>query len=588
MAPATSAWLKTAVYHCPINGSSQPTPSKPPSQRTHYITQVPQSPSVSQRSRPGAASQSHPDDFVQDSLENHHPAPARQPSTFLDFLKQSGPTENTQPVNASCEQVPDTSHRQSQDQIIEQDSIEGLSPKNLASESHTVEEASVQVQVPPPAHLPSQDNTADIPIQTQSLSSPQKQATTEDLTQAHISLHTEPDDNDDDDGEEEEEEIQDCIVVRSRPATSPAADFDTRKSTESSAGVSSVSRKKEDIYGANPVNRTGFSHPNISATTGITTPSMPPKTSTTKGTKSASQNRKAASTTSKKSSKPAPPLPDIVNEGETSSTSILQKLRAGGISQANTTRQISEAMPKVVPGTETSQKSSTRPVQAPAKKPATKSSQQHQSRPPALSTKEPSWGAEPPEDRDEFDFSPDPVAPKRPAVPWRPEEEKVKAMKTTKSTAASLSLGKKSNKSQPKKKATKASESDEDDDDEEYSALKMYKSKTTTATRASTRSQTQMVTKNDGLNVSTRNTTASNATQKDVSVSRKTAPSHKGEEIEDFEDSVTHINSGGAASPQLTTLFPPAKPPANKQTKTRRMTEKEAKLMHDAISSPDQ
>ena len=50
----------------------------------------------------------------------------------------------------------------------------------------------------------------------------------------------------------------------------------------------------------------------------------------------------------KKSSKPAPPLPDIVNQGETSSTSILQKLRAGGTSQANTTRQTSEAMPEVV------------------------------------------------------------------------------------------------------------------------------------------------------------------------------------------------------------------------------------------------
>lgn len=580
MAPATSAALKTAVYHCPINASSDPTPVKPPSQKAQYITQVPKSPSVSQPSHPRAASQNHPDDFVQDSLDNHPSAPAPQPSIFLDFLKQSGPIEITQPVDPLCDQRLTASPLQSQAQVSSQRSVEGLPPKYLPSENHTIEEDSVQA--PPPAHLPSQDITADNPAKIQSRTSSQRQIITEDLTQAHTLVHTELDDNDND------EETQDCVTVRARPATPSAAKLDTCESTKSSAGVSSVSRRTEDIYGATPANRPGFSHPNISVATGITTPSMPPKTSTTKGTKSASQSRKAASTTSKKSSKPAPPLPDIVNQGETSSTSILQKLRAGGTSQANTTRQTSEAMPKVVPRTETSQKSSTRPVQASAKKPATKSSQQRQSRSPAPSIKEPSRGAELPAGRHEFDFSPDPVAPTHAAVPWRPEEEKVKPAKVAKSKTASLSQGKKTNKRQPKTKATKASESGEDDEDEEYSAPKTYKSRTSITTRASTRAQTQTITQNDGLNVSTRKVTASNATRKETLVSRKTAPSRRSEEIEDFEDSVTHINSGGTASPRLTTLAPPAKPPAIKLTKTRSMTEKEAQLMHDAVSSPNQ
>jgi hypothetical protein len=245
-------------------------------------------------------------------------------------------------------------------------------------------------------------------------------------------------------------------------------------------------------------------------------------------------------------------------------------------------------MPKVVSGTETSQKSSVRPIQAPTNKPATKSAQHRQGRPPVPSTKELSRGAELPEGRDEFGYSPDPVASKRPAVPWHPEDEKVKPTKTTKPTGASLSLSKKSSKSQPKKKAAKVLERDEDDDDEEYSAPKTYKSKTTITTRASTRAQTQTVTENDGPNVSTRKTTASNTTRKELFMSRKTAPSHRGEEIEDFEDSVTHINSGSAASPQPTILSSTAKPTASKQKKTRRATEKEAQLMRDAISSPDQ
>lgn len=578
MAPATSVGLKTAVYHCPINASSDPTPVKPPSQKTQYITQVPESPSVSQRSRAGAASQSHPDDFVQDSLENHPPAPPaphRQPSTFLDFLKQSGPTENTQTANATCDQVSIASCRASHDQIIDQGSIEGFSPKHLSSENHITEEDSVQV--PPPAHIPFQDITADIAVTTQARTSSQRQAITEDLTQTHIPVQIEPEGND------YNEEIEDCIVVRSRPATPPVGP-NTRKGTNSSADVSSASQRIEDIYGATPVNHTGFSCPDVSATTGFTTPSMPPKTSTTKGTTSASQSQKATSTSSKKSSKHAPPLPDIVNQGETSSTSVLQKMRAGGTSQANTTRQALEGMPRVVAGTETSQKSSTRPVQAPA----TKSSQRRQGRPPAPSTTEPSHGAELPAGRGEFDLSPDPVAATRSAAPWRPEEGKAKPTKTTKPTSVSLPQSKKSSKSQPKRKAAKASESSGDDKDEEYSAPKSYKSRTAFTTRASTRAQTQTITKDRGINISARTVTASNVTPDRMPVSRKTASSHRGEEIEDFEDSVTHINSGGAASPQLTTLSQPAKPRATKPTKTRRMTEREAQLMHDAISSPDQ
>ncbi|KAH0387141.1 hypothetical protein KCU92_g1994, partial [Aureobasidium melanogenum] len=575
MAPPPPAGLKTAVYRCPINASSNPTPLKPPSQKTQYITQVPRSPSVSQRFRPSTASQTHSDDFVQDSLEQHPSAPARQPSTFLDFLKQSGHVENSQPADTLCEEDPIASRLQSQSQAVAQGSIEGLSPKHLPSENHTIEDS---VQVPLPTYLPSQGTTVDIADGTERRTPSQTQAITEHLTRAHTHVHTDPDDDD--------EKIQDCITVRPRPAT-PPAELSVRKGTNGSASVSSASRRSEDIYSVTPLNCAGFLHPNISATTAYTTPSMPPKTSTTKGTTSASQGRKAASTASKKSSKPAPPLPDIVNEGETSSIAILRNMRAGGTSQANTTREASKAMPKVVSGTETSQKSSVRPIQAPTNKPATKSAQHRQGRPPVPSTKELSRGAELPEGRDEFGYSPDPVASKRPAVPWHPEDEKVKPTKTTKPTGASLSLSKKSSKSQPKKKAAKVLERDEDDDDEEYSAPKTYKSKTTITTRASTRAQTQTVTENDGPNVSTRKTTASNTTRKELFMSRKTAPSHRGEEIEDFEDSVTHINSGSAASPQPTILSSTAKPTASKQKKTRRATEKEAQLMRDAISSPD-
>lgn len=579
MAPPTFAGFKTAVYHCPINASSDPTPEKPPSQRAQYITQVPESPSASQRARPAAASQTRSDDLVQDSLEQHPSAPPCQPSTFLDFLEQTEPIENSQPADNSCQQDIIISRSQSQGQVIAQSSIEGSSPKHLPSQSHSIEEDSVQV--PPLAHLPSLNNTAVIADETQLRIPFQRSGTTEHLTQAHASVQTEPDHED-----EDEEEVQDCITVRSRPATPPAAEVNTRKTTNSSAGLSPVSRGSEDFYNATPLNRTGLLHPDVSATTGITTPSMPPKTSTTKGTTSTSQNRKAASTASKKSSKPAQPLPDIVNEGETSAAAVLQKMRAGGNSQANTTRQASKAMPEAVPRAETSQKSSARPRQAPAKKSAPKPAQQRQSQPPVPSTKEPSRRDELPDGRGEFDFSPDPVTSTRPAVPWHPEEGKVKSTKITKSTAASA-LSKKISKSQPKKKATKAPESDEDDDDEEYSAPKTSKSRTTITTRASTRAQTRTTMKNDGPNVSTRNTKASNATQKELPVSRKSAPSHREEEIEDFEDSVTHINSGGAASPQPTALSTPAKPLAAKQTRTRRITEKEAKLMHDAVSSPD-
>ncbi|KAK6002308.1 hypothetical protein QM012_001946 [Aureobasidium pullulans] len=579
MALATSAGSKTAVYHCAINASSDPTPLKPPSQKTQYITQVPESPSISQRARPIAASQSHSDDFVQDSLDHHPPAPARQPSTFLVFLKQSGPTEDSQPANASCEQSPIASHPQSQGLVIVQSPLKESPSKQLSSQNQIIEEDSVQI--PPPAHLLSQKNTTGIPVKPQSWIPFQRQANTEERSQAHTPSRTEPDDDDDD------EETQDCIVVRSRPASPPAARFGTRKTTKSPAGLSSVSRSSENIYDTTPLSRTGLSHPNVSATTGFTTPSMPPKVSTTKGTTSTSQSRKAASTASKKSSKAAPPLSNIINEGETSSAALLRNRKAGGVIQANTTRQGSEAVPKTVPGTKTSQKSAAHPVQAPASRTAMKSAQQGQSRPPAASTNEPSREAELPESRGEFDFSPDPVTTKRAAVPWRPEEGKVKPAKIPKSTAASLSLGKKSSKSQPKKKATKASESEEDNDDAEYSAPRTYKSKTYITTRASTRAQTQSVTQNDELNVSTRNTVASKTTRKQLPMSLKAASSRREEEIEDFENSITHINSGGAASPQPATESPPAKPLAMKQAKTRRMTEKEAQLMHDATSSPN-
>jgi hypothetical protein len=102
----------------------------------------------------------------------------------------------------------------------------------------------------------------------------------------------------------------------------------------------------------------------------------------------------------------------------------------------------------------------------------------------------------------------------------------------------------------------------------------------------------------------------SDVTRIEKRVSRKPTPSDR-EKIEDFEDSVTHINSNGADEPRLATQAQPAKRPAVKiakpptvesaktpaaeaaeapaveSAKPRRKTERETQLFN-AISSPIQ
>lgn len=550
MAAAVPAELSQAKYYCPIHASQNPTPAKPPFQKAqHSVTQVPRSPSLSQRTVPDHLSQKDSESIVHDSLEYRPPAPAPPPIPVFDFLEQSVPINNGQLERDSYDEKAIPLNPPAQSPVVTQSPVEAPSHEHPPSEHHTIEEDPIQLP-PKDRSLPEKDATSKDPGKTQLPISFQNHAVSAKQTLAQRPVYTESDDD---------EKIQDCITIRSQPATAPIEPEATRT----------------------PLARSAFSQPNVTAITGLVAPSMSPKASTTKPTTHASQTRKSASTTSRKSSKPAASLPDIVNQGETSAVAILRQRKSGGTSQTNTTRQASEVEPAAVPRSRASQNNSARQSQAPVKKSVVKSTtkpaQQRQTQPQKLSIKQPSRRIEAPEGRSEFSMSPDVVD--QPAELQRPEKEKSKPTKPTRTVAPS----KKGSKSQSKNKVTKAADTDEDDD-EDYTP-KAYKSAGATTTRAKTRARTQKANKDDGLNLSIQDMTTSDAPQMEKHASRKPASSDR-EEIEDFEDSVTHINSGGAAGPRNASQAQPAKPAAVEEAKPRRRTDKSTQLMA-AIFSPD-
>jgi len=573
MASAVPAELSQAKYHRPIHGSHNPTPVKQPIQKTlHSITQVPRSPSISQRPLLDHVLQKDSESIVHDSLEYRPPAPACPPRPLLDFLEESVPIETRQLEAVSSEKEVIALGPSAQPPVIAQSSLEVPLCEHSSSADHAIEEDSIQV-----LHQNfffEKNTTPGVLGKYQLRTSSSRHAVTVNETQAHSPVHTDTDS--DDDGEE----IQDCITVRSQPID-PPAEFSSRVAKTPNK-VPSAFREVEQNQSATPLESTESFHLDVTAPTSLTTPSMPPKRSTTKAT--TSQPKKSAGTTSKKSSKPAPPLPDIVNQGETSAVAILRQRKAGGTSQSNTTKQASAAALEAIPKTGTSQKTSARPPQNPAAKSSikttTKPTQQQSQK---LPTKQPARKIETPADRGEFELSPDPDV-EQSAQPSRLEKGKSKQTKATKTVAAS----KKGDKSQSKKQAAKAPDTDRDDDDEDYSAPKPQKSRAAPTTRASTRAQTKKANRDDGFDISTQKTTTSDAmrTEKRVSQNPSSTDREK-EEIEDFEESVTHINSAGASQSQLATRAQPAKSPALEEAKPRRKTEKETQLMMQALTSPN-
>jgi hypothetical protein len=560
MASAVPAEFTHAAYHRPIHGGHDPTPVKQLSQKAQQtVTQVPESPSVSQRTVPDRTSQKESESIVQDSLGYRPAAPGRPPTSLLDFLEQSVPLESNQLVPGSHEEqgVVFASAQSPGAQIpaIAQSSIQAPALVRSLLERHTFEEDSVQL--PPSEQLHSQSKAAPGYLGNDQLPTASQQHTVTAIqTQAHSSAYAEPDDDD-------KEEIQECITVSSQPVAPPAK-------PSSPAEAPFIPLRANSIHGATPLNQSAPSDLNVATFNSLTSPNMPPKASSTKAAKPASQARKAATTTSKKSAKSAPPVPELVNQGETSAAAILRQRKAGGTSQTNTTKQASQAVSQAVSRGTTSQKTSARPSQAATNKPGSK-----------LPPKQTSRKIEVPGARNEFEFSPDPDATDQSADVQRGKSETIRIKETT---AASMPPSK-GGKSKSKKQAAKAPDSDEDDDDGDYSAPKTNKSRTGATTQASTRAQTQKVIKHAETNVSTQRTTASNILRVEKRTSRKPVSSDR-EELEDFEDSVTHINSGGATGSQVATRAPPAKPLAVEEAKARSRTPKETQLF-EAISSPD-
>lgn len=571
MASAVPAELSQAKYYRPIHGSHNPTPVKQPSQKAlHSITQVPRSPSISQRPLLDHVSQKDPESIVHDSLEYQPPAPARPPRVLLDFLEESVPIETRQLEAVSCEKDVIALGPSAQPPVIAQSSFEVPLREHSSSADHAIEEDSFQVL---PQNLFSEKNTTPGVLGKHQLrTSSSKHAVTANETQAHSSVHVDTDS--DDDGEE----IQDCITVRSQPIDPPAKS--SSRVAKIPNKVPSAFREVEENQSATPLESTEYFHLGVTAPTSLTTPSMPPKRSTAKA--ATSQPKKSIGTTSKKSSKPAPPLPDIVNQGETSAVAILRQRKSGGTSQSNTTKQASATALEAIPKTGASQKTSARPPQIPAAKSSIKTTTkptQHESQ--RIPTKQPSRKIETPADRGEFELSPDPDV-EQSAEPSRLERGKSKQTKATKTVAPS----KKGNKSQPKKQAAKVPDTDRGDDDEDYSAPKPQKLRAAPTTRASTRAQTKKANRDDGFDVPTQNITTSDATRTEKRVSQNPGSTDREkEEIEDFEESVTHINSAGASQTQLATRVQPSKSPALEEAKPRR-SEKETQLMQ-ALTSPD-
>jgi hypothetical protein len=574
MASAVPAEFTCAAYHRPIHGGHDPTPVKQLSQKAqHTVTQVPESPSISQRTVPDRISHKDSESIVQDSLNYHPTAPARPSTSLFDFLEESVPLENNQLVPGSHKeqevvfasvQSP-ADHCPAARSPAAQTPVIAGAPSLVRSppESHTFEEDSIPL--PPSEQLHSQDKAAPAYLGLDQLPTASQQPTVAAIqTQAHSSAYAEPDDDDD------EEEIQECISVRSQPVVPPAK-------PNSPAGVPSISPGANPIYSATRPNHSAPSDLNVPTYSSSDTSNMPPKASSVKAAKPASQARKPATTTSKKSFKSAPPVPELVNQGETSAVAILRQRKAGEISQTNTTKQASQAVSQPVSRGGTSQKTSVRSSQAATNKPATKLV-------PKLPTKQTSRKIEAPGARDEFGLSPDPDAADQGADVQRPVTQKSKTAKADRTTAVSIPPSK-GGKSKSNKQAAKVADSDEDDDDEDYSAPRTTKSRAGATTRVSTRAQTQKANKPGEINVSTQRTTANDTMRVEKRTSRKSVSPDR-EELEEFENSVTHINSDGATGPRLVTRAPPAEPPAGGEAKARRRTQRETELF-EAISSPD-
>lgn len=490
MASAVPAELSQAKYHLPINGSHNPTPVKQPSQRAQdTITQVPRSPSVSQKPLPVHNSQKDSESIVHDSLEYRPPAPARPPIPVLDFLGQSGSIENQQLAGASYDKEVIEPNPSAQSPVIARSSLEVPLREHSSPEDHVIEEDSIHL--PPHKHFifekdasPEDSDKARLPT------SSQNHTVTANQNQAHNSVCLSRDGEDD-----EDEEIRDCITVRPQP-TAPPAHSENSKAPKTPTVLPSSSREVEEDQNVTPLERLASVHLDVAVTTGVSSPSMPPKGSTT-----TTQSRKSASTASKKSSKPAQPLPDIVNQGETSAVAILRQRKAGETSQSNTTKQTSNPLTEAVSRTRTSQKIPARSIQAPTSrssiKTTTKPPQQRQTQSQSVPTRQSSHKTKAPVERGEFDLPPDPDV--EPSVEL--QREKRGQAKATETAAPS----KKGRKSQSTKQTAKVSntDDDDDDDDEDYNAPKSQKARGAATTRASTRAQTKKLTKDDGLNVPT-------------------------------------------------------------------------------------
>ncbi|KAI5206377.1 hypothetical protein E4T39_02530 [Aureobasidium subglaciale] len=540
MASATSHEILTAIYHHPINASSQPTPAKPPSQEAEHMTQVPRSPVVSQRSTFVIASQKDIESLIRDSLERHPETPARQFSNLPYLYEQTAPLHNDQIVQDSYEEKPDASSPSIEHQVVTHNTLELPLAGHPAFQYHAPGEDSAGLVRP---EQPSEQTTTVLQQSagTQSLIPSQTATNTREPIKASPLEHTAAGD---------EEDIQDCITVRAPPIT-PSARTINETTKVTSAVIQSAFHSAGDISSPAPLNRSRSSLPNVSAITALTTSSMPPKPSSTTKSPSTSQERKGTSTTSKKSSKAVPPSVNIVNHGETSAIASLQKLRAGGTSQVNVTRQTAEATTKTVTRAEISEKAPARPTKAPATKLATKSPQQRQSQRRSLANKQVPRRAEDSDGFDEFAVPQSPGAPAEIAAPKPRAREKAKSQRKAKSDVLSVPPVKKANKSQPRKEAVRSADTDDEDDDEEYSAPKASRSTTSRATRASTRAQTKSVTQGDVLNVSNRGdvasattkgaglesgATKSAATKRENLVPQRPARSKTPEEHDDFED----------------------------------------------------
>ncbi|THV66691.1 hypothetical protein D6D28_08139 [Aureobasidium pullulans] len=576
MAPVTTHRLIEATSKYPINANSNPTPVKTPSQEAY--TQVARSPVILRKPRYIVPSQ---EDIVQDSLERHPPKPAHQPKSLPNLFEATTPVDNDQTVRDSygAKSVASDPPSQNQPSSTQRPSVGAHLPDQGLSENNLVDHS---IEVDHSAHSPSENVIQNETVQPQTFESIESQkdvALRESLKVQRVE-HIPSDDN------EHDEDIADCIQVRIPP--SPKLD-----STKSSTGDISASRQDEEIDSKTSLNPTGTSQRGVSATTAPTTPSMAPKASISKGTSKsktpANQSQKRAS----QSRSSQPPNSEITNRGETSATVLLRQMRAGATSQNDVRRQVLiPALPLLsVAPTKPSQKASARPSQATIKKPSVKISRQNQDKSQDRSRKLPkrqeSRNTEPSDDAiDEY------------AVPQSGQKRFAKPLQKIRPAAPSVPPVSKG-KSLSKRQTVNAPETDEDDDDDDevYKAPKTNTSKAgpeKRETRSSTRLQTGKITKDTRLNVPTRNTT--NEAAKKVERAEKPVPrqpptsrvakAQRVEELEDFEDSVTHVNSDRVAKLQPAVRPRTAIPPAE-QRKPRPVTDKGAKLMH-AISSPSQ